>query len=530
MGKLGLGAFCCVFVFYFSLAPTTDGQVNRAVYNGSEILIFHTRKSYHEARLACRDIFGDLVIIRNRALQDIITPYLQQFLPNWWAEVWSWGYWIGGLRQAHANNWEWWDGTLLPQPGSVNVYQNWIGVEPNGALGLTWCAAMTPYNQISNYNNTKGGWIDDECTRKKSYVCQRGLCASRPCQNNGECIVMETEYRCNCSPGYNGINCEIDLCASNPCQNGGTCNKVPGNYTCTCLKGYSGRNCENDFCLPNRCQNNGTCVREIDDYKCKCQLAYEGKNCSIAKFQDFGNGCTIHINKIPSQMKSYEDAKIQCNSLQAELAIGKSNQSNVIINQYNQLWMDSQPLWLGGKESNSSWKWLDGSNVDGFNTSTMAHDGCLSTAVNGSWSAENCSRRLGYACEKLVNGRDLCSSTKCKNGGNCSASGCHFYCNCLPGFDGLHCEISNVQNTTGINYLVYVIPGGTIVLLAVFIISGLLCYKRRANAKRNNNDECGDETVHIEPDVYSDIPELPCSAIYENVHTIPQVALYEDLK
>ncbi|XP_078483162.1 uncharacterized protein LOC108949319 isoform X2 [Ciona intestinalis] len=476
--------FCSVLICILIAVQSTKSQVNRAVYHGSEILFFNTRKTYDASQTACQLISGDLVIIRNKALQDIITPYLDSSLPYWTAP-WSTGYWIGGRRQANVTDWKWRDGTPLPQRGSVDIYQNWVGVEPNGALGSTWCAAMTPYNYVNPFSNIKGGWVDDDCTRTKYYICQRGLCARRPCQNNGTCVAMETNYRCDCPPGYIGGNCEIDLCASNPCQNKGTCNKIPANYTCSCVKGFGGRNCENDFCLPTPCQNNGTCIRKTNDYECKCEPGYGGKNCRIdfcvdypcqnggtcikvernstcsclpgfsgrscetEKFQDFGNGCAIHINKIPSQMKSYEEAKIQCNSLQAELAIIKSNQSNVIITQYNQLWMDSQPLWLGGRESNSSWKWLDGSNVDGFNTSSMTHDGCLSTAVNGSWSAENCTRRIGYACEKLVDGGDLCSSSKCKNGGNCTASGCHFYCNCPLGFDGLLCEISNVENRAG---------------------------------------------------------------------------------
>nr|XP_026689603.1 delta and Notch-like epidermal growth factor-related receptor [Ciona intestinalis] len=227
---------------------------------------------------------------------------------------------------------------------------------------------------------------------------------------------------------------------------------------------------------------------------------------------------------------SYEEAKIQCNSLQAELAIIKSNQSNVIINQYNQLWMDSQPLWLGGRESNSSWKWLDGSNVDGFNTSTMTHDGCLSTAVNGSWSAENCTRRIGYTCEKLVNGGDLCSSSKCKNGGNCTASGCHFYCNCPPGFAGLICEISpHVENGAGLNLLVYAIPGGIIVLLAILLVLGLLCHRRRVSPKnaKSNNTEYADVAA---PPEYAVIKDAHRVVAYENVHINPQVVLYEDMR
>ena len=34
-------------------------------------------------------------------------------------------------------------------------------------------------------------------------------CASTPCENNGTCIDLVSNYTCNCTQGYRGNNCSI---------------------------------------------------------------------------------------------------------------------------------------------------------------------------------------------------------------------------------------------------------------------------------------------------------------------------------
>ena len=38
---------------------------------------------------------------------------------------------------------------------------------------------------------------------------------------------------------------DIDECASRPCQNGGNCTDIVNGHTCDCVAGYDGANCEN---------------------------------------------------------------------------------------------------------------------------------------------------------------------------------------------------------------------------------------------------------------------------------------------
>ena len=37
---------------------------------------------------------------------------------------------------------------------------------------------------------------------------------------------------------------DVNECASRPCQNGGQCVDGVNGYTCTCVAGYAGINCE----------------------------------------------------------------------------------------------------------------------------------------------------------------------------------------------------------------------------------------------------------------------------------------------
>lgn len=59
-------------------------------------------------------------------------------------------------------------------------------------------------------------------------------CVSQPCMNGGTCVNTKESYRCDCAPGYNGVNCEKELneCLSSPCYQSSTCvNKVFHSYT-----------------------------------------------------------------------------------------------------------------------------------------------------------------------------------------------------------------------------------------------------------------------------------------------------------
>ncbi|XP_071952130.1 uncharacterized protein [Antedon mediterranea] len=117
-----------------------------------------------------------------------------------------------------------------------------------------------------------------------------GECAQpQPCLNGGT-------YRCDCPPGYGGINCEINVndCSPNPCLNGGQCTDLISDYNCSCQMGYSGRNCETniDDCFGNPCVN-GQCFDLVGGYVCSCFQGYTGINCDNIRLDQF---CSNKIN------------------------------------------------------------------------------------------------------------------------------------------------------------------------------------------------------------------------------------------
>ncbi|XP_075408563.1 cubilin [Tenrec ecaudatus] len=71
------------------------------------------------------------------------------------------------------------------------------------------------------------------------------ICLSHPCLN-GQCIETAPGYRCECAPGWAGINCteNINECLSSPCLNGGTCVDGVHAFTCECSSGWTGSHCQ----------------------------------------------------------------------------------------------------------------------------------------------------------------------------------------------------------------------------------------------------------------------------------------------
>ncbi|XP_019638162.1 PREDICTED: cartilage oligomeric matrix protein-like, partial [Branchiostoma belcheri] len=111
-------------------------------------------------------------------------------------------------------------------------------------------------------------------------------CASNPCRNSGTCQNLINEYRCDCKPGWTGVNCQTDIneCASNPCRHGGTCQDLTNGYRCDCRPGWAGVNCETavDDCFSGACHNGGTCVDGDNTFSCVCPSGFKGERCQTA--------------------------------------------------------------------------------------------------------------------------------------------------------------------------------------------------------------------------------------------------------
>ncbi|KAI8489606.1 hypothetical protein Bbelb_327730 [Branchiostoma belcheri] len=130
--------------------------------------------------------------------------------------------------------------------------------------------------------NKDGGY---KCTCSPGWTgqnCQHDIneCARNPCKY-GTCVNTHGGYNCTCSPGWTGHNCQqdIDECSRNPCQHG-RCVDKDGGYKCTCTRGWTGQNCQQDIneCIRNPCHH-GRCVNKDGGYKCTCSPGWTGQNC-----------------------------------------------------------------------------------------------------------------------------------------------------------------------------------------------------------------------------------------------------------
>ena len=79
-----------------------------------------------------------------------------------------------------------------------------------------------------------------------------GGCRGVPCMHASTCVETGQEtlgYKCYCSYGYTGANCQIsippgvDPCLFNQCENRGACVASGTAYSCECAVGYSGQFC-----------------------------------------------------------------------------------------------------------------------------------------------------------------------------------------------------------------------------------------------------------------------------------------------
>eukprot|EP00058_Branchiostoma_floridae_P020453 XP_002605943.1 hypothetical protein BRAFLDRAFT_87375 [Branchiostoma floridae] len=147
-------------------------------------------------------------------------------------------------------------------------------------------------------------------------------CTKNPCQH-GRCVNKDGGYKCTCSPGWTGQNCQQDIneCIRNPCQHGRCVNK-DGGYKCTCSPGWTGQNCQQDIneCIRNPCQP-GRCVNKDGGYKCTCSPGWTGQNCQ----QDHAcnSGWREHNNhcyKLMTDRVNWGTANSRCKNQRANLA------------------------------------------------------------------------------------------------------------------------------------------------------------------------------------------------------------------
>ncbi|XP_055882105.1 stabilin-2-like isoform X2 [Biomphalaria glabrata] len=128
------------------------------------------------------------------------------------------------------------------------------------------------------------GFLGENCERKLLQCGSEVML----CHSHSECYKDEqNNYRCQCSPGYegNGLTCtEKNRCLvdNGGCHSQAKCTKLgPGSSRCDCNPGWTG---DGYSCAPKiACSSNKDCHlkatcrdMELDKYHCICNMGYKG--------------------------------------------------------------------------------------------------------------------------------------------------------------------------------------------------------------------------------------------------------------
>ncbi|XP_078573549.1 uncharacterized protein LOC144860254 [Branchiostoma floridae x Branchiostoma japonicum] len=168
---------------------------------------------------------------------------------------------------SYRNFWISWNsiGTISVGREGYSAFMQWRDTDllPIRYAGFTTGWGSTGNWRFCDYNecdDDNGGCLHNCVNTLGSYrcTCRAGYqvawskycidideCDSYPCRNDGTCRDLENRYRCDCKPGWTGVNCQTDRneCNSNngqgPCDPiNGICRNTAGSYRCFCQTGY----------------------------------------------------------------------------------------------------------------------------------------------------------------------------------------------------------------------------------------------------------------------------------------------------
>ncbi|XP_033117225.1 uncharacterized protein LOC117117126 [Anneissia japonica] len=246
-----------------------------------------------------------------------------------------------------------------------------------------------------------------------------------------------------------------------PCQNGGTC----AGSLCRCLPGYGGEFCAQQFACTPSCLNGGVCV----DGSCLCQQGFHGTSCTETYVD-----APMRVNQIgggPVQVGavvSYICEVIGVAAVETPRWVGPSG----------------EPLTSGGRIEILP----RGSNsvvlvINGLQTSDAGRYVCVVGTLRSTLNID-----IGVPC-----------NPSCENDGTCNDG----VCECKPGYDGGHCQVTDAEYFITITTVDNVIPviGQDISFLCEVTENPTLGSPRWLNPDRSEIKLLGfsgDQHIHIE--------------------------------
>ncbi|XP_078079401.1 factor VII-activating protease-like isoform X2 [Mustelus asterias] len=128
-------------------------------------------------------------------------------------------------------------------------------------------------------NATDRNWLYDDSE-------EEDLCLTNPCENEGTCETIDTDFKCHCHPLYTGKTCQIvnNPCSKKKCKHGEcVLNTIPPFFKCKCHYPFKPPNCKKPIhmCAINPCRNGGTCMKgkRKRSFICACSKSFTGQYC-----------------------------------------------------------------------------------------------------------------------------------------------------------------------------------------------------------------------------------------------------------
>ncbi|XP_078490971.1 uncharacterized protein LOC100183276 [Ciona intestinalis] len=279
-------------------------QPNKTMdYNGTKVLFFLQEKSFSEANRLCQTHHNaSLVFVKNEQIQMAISNELNNFTyenPFFGGKPYYTLFWVGAKAIASPPRcWHWLDGSTLSNGKRYGhrqrQYHNWFLDEPSyGNINNEYCLGLTANNKNLSgrqFPEKRGGWVDDECTKKKYFICRTGQQIPSNVQNK-ECV---------CEYGYylNGSTCAVNRCFGMHCGVNSDCVRSHG---CVCQRGFETepltQQCVDiDECHPTRrdCPSNTVCVNTAGSFSCECTSGFQrfASDCSDIDECITNNSCS----------------------------------------------------------------------------------------------------------------------------------------------------------------------------------------------------------------------------------------------
>ncbi|XP_076822074.1 protein crumbs-like isoform X2 [Clavelina lepadiformis] len=230
------------------------------------------------------------------------------------------------------------------------------------------------------------------------------------CANNGTCVDLFNEFKCDCAPGFTASNCDVNIddCAEVRCDHG-LCVDEINNFTCQCQSGFEGRFCDVEIneCVPQPCLNGGLCVNLIGLFFCDCDEAnFTGPLCEI----DVTHACGDDITDDAPCMNGGKCSNVTSN--------------NTVLYKC---------------ECFSPYEGVTCEDEIDFceNATCHNHGSCFSNKTTLDWQCACATGYGGRKCEKEI---EPCSNTSCHHNGYCDDTINGFRCTCKEGYLGRRCE------------------------------------------------------------------------------------------